>query len=237
MYSCIDSLNNYYTVNEYCLLKKELNHPKTIFCPFCENSVSIRAENSQEQTHFKHANNTSCSNKTYEYYFNTPGKRKTQEEIKELKHQIFLKCFYIYDKIYQHFHLILPISTFLSVLNKLVRKNRLLSLINITPEHMPFIIVNELGNFDDISYLYTNFRNSASLKLWNLTNKKDCVLCVKKDKNNKVERFVVTVNLDSYITSKIPINFITSIIPDIFESLQIYSHDEDLLIKELLKHV
>lgn len=184
-----------------------------------------------------HAKNTSCSNKRYKDYFDNPGKRKSHEEIKKLRHEIFLSCFYIFEIIYQHFHIILPIKTFLSILNKLVRKNQLLTLINITPEHMPFIIVNELGHFEDISYLYTNSINNVNLKLWNMTNKKDCVLCVKKDKNNKVIRFVVNVNLDPYTISTIPLDFITSIIPDIFGSLQIDIHDEDELIKELFKHV
>lgn len=237
MYSCIDSSNNYYTVDEYCLLKKENKHPKIILCPFCGNTVFIRAENSQERTHFMHGKGTSCSNKTYKDFFNTPGRRKTQEEITVLKHQIFINSFYIWEKIYQYFSILLPVDEFLSILNKLVNKHHILTLINITSEHMPYVITNELGHFNDINFLYTNYKNASNYKLWNLSDKKDCVLCVTKDENNKISRYIIHVNLEPYTKKRIPMDFVTSIIPGIFNSLQIENKDEDQLIKELLKHV
>lgn len=240
MYECIDSNNYLYSVEQYCLLKKSNNHPTHIYCPFCNNRVYIRAENSDETTHFMHSAGTSCSSNDYSKLFNSTGFKKSKTELLALKFNILSFSYDIFTHIQTTFQITISTQEFISILKKIVNL-KVIDLLYVTPEVIPYIWINEFGKYGNRLFLYTNKYNKKVNKLWNLspTSKKNVVLCVDKNSDNKISRTIIPVDttfLDNPSTN-IPISFITSIIPEIFTSLKIDECYHDLLIKDLLSNV
>ena len=238
MYRCIDSSNNIYTVKEYCLLKNNSNEPKRIFCPFCQNKLYLRGKNSLYKTHFMHCNNTSCSNVDYDKLFKSKGKEKTKEEILILKLNIISFSYQIFRKIKECF--IPDLTTYLYLENmKKINKSKVLKLKNTTPTLIPYIWINELGNYNDKSFLFTNRYNLKTDKIWNYSSQKNIILCIQQLKNNKFKRYVIPLDynfLYDYDT-KIPIEFITSIVPKIFDIFSLDEFSVEFILKDLLSHV
>lgn len=238
MYKCIDSNNLIYSTEEYCLLKKAKKHPKHIYCPFCNNKVFIRGENSKEKTHFMHSGGTSCSITNYKKLFSSNGVKKSPNEILSLKFSIFSFSYDIFMHIQSKFNIVITPQEFTNILKKIVDK-KVLELLDITPEIIPYICINELGRYNNTLFLYTNSSNKNIDKLWNMSSKKDIILCVNKNNDNTIKRSTIQIDnnfLQNPIES-IPLHFIDNIVPEIFNSLGIDQCYEDLLLKYLLSQV
>lgn len=238
MYECIDSNNNIYSIEEYCLLKKDRKQPKLIYCPFCNNKVSIRGENSKERTHFMHK--PSCSTKNYKDLFTSPGFKKSKSEILSLKLSILSFSYDIFNHIQNTFNIVISPQEFVTILKKLVNKN-VLKLLDVTPSIIPYIWINELGRYKNNLFLYTNSYNKELTRLWNLSpnSKKDIILCVTKNSNNTIDRHVIHIDTSflNNASTHIPISFIKDIIPEIFNALNIDESYHDMLVKDLLSNV
>lgn len=241
MYNCIDSKDKQYSIQEYCLLKKTNREPKQIYCPFCTNKLYIRAENSLRQTHFMHCNNTTCLSKDYKDIFGRYSIKKTKNEILCLKFNILFYSYDIFKHIQKKFNLKITPEDFVNLLKKIVDK-KVLNLLNIKPEHIAYICINELGIYNNRTFLYTNKFNSDMSKLWNLSHssEKNIILSIEQLDNNKIIRSTIPIdtNFLGLITSNvIPINFISKIIPNIFYALKIDSNYHEILLKDILEYV
>lgn len=238
MYECIDSNNLIYSIEEYCLLKKDKKQPKLIYCPFCSNKVFIRGENSKEKTHFMH--NPSCSANNYKDLFLSNGSKKSKSEILSLKLSILSFSYNIFNHIQNTFNIIISPQEFVNILDKLVKK-RVLELLDVTPEIIPYIWINELGRYKNKLFLYTNSYNKEITKLWNLSSnsQKNIILCFNKNINNTITRSVIPVDTSflNNASTDIPISFIKAIIPKVFNALNISESFHDILVKDLLSNV
>lgn len=235
MYECIDSSNKIYSVEDYCLLKKTNNHPKEIYCPLCNIKVYIRGENSISSTHFMHKTKKFCLNKDYSELFNSSSKRKSKEDVCYLKYTIIKFSYDIFMHIKNTFNINITHIEFLNIL-KNIREKNVLKLLDITPEIIPYIFINELGTYKNMTFLYTNSINENNNKLWNLSNKKDCILCVVKNSNQIINKFKIPID-KTFLQNpykKIPFEFIVDIIPKIYECLKIDYCFENQLLEELL---
>ncbi len=238
MYRCIDIFDNIYTVEQYCLLKTGMKEPKKIFCPFCQNKLYLRGKNSLYKTHFMHSNNTSCSNVDYDKLFKNNGKHKTKEQIILLKLNIISFSYQIFTQIKNYFIPNLTTSEFLLTMNKLI-KSKALKLQNTTPSLIAYIWINELGSYSDKSYLFTNKNNLNKNKIWNFSSQKNIILCIQQLKDNKYKRITIPLNYDFLYNcnEKIPINFIKSITPKIFDIFSLDEFTTEFILKDLLAHV
>lgn len=236
MYECIDADNNLYFVDEYCLLKKQNNHPKEIFCPFCSNKLRICAENSNKRTHFAHRSGESCIQKDYSILFNSTGKIKDKSEILNLKIDILNFSYYIFEHIKNSFSINITVELFIKILAKLVNKN-VLKFSDITPELIPYIWINILGEYKNTLYLYTNSKHTKpSNKLWNMSDRKDIILCFTKTSDNKVKQFAIPINTHFLDNTKkdITISFYADIVRlDIHNALKIPQNYHEELLKNL----
>lgn len=240
MYECVDSNNLIYSIEQYCLLKKDKQHPRNIYCPFCNNKIFIRGENSKEKTHFMHSGGTSCSTTDYQKLFSSNGVRKSKAEILSLKLNILSFSYNIYNHIQNTFNITISTQEFIEIIEKLIKK-KVLELLDVTAAIIPYIWINEFGRYKNKLFLYTNSHNSEITKLWNLSqnSKKDIILCIHKNNSNKLTRTIIPVDtsfLDNP-SEHIPISFITGIVPKIFIALNIDESYYDLLIKDLLSNV
>lgn len=237
MYECIDSLNKLYSIDEYCILKKENKQPDKIFCPFCNTEAFIRAENSKERTHFMHR--PTCEITNYKDIFPNYGNKKSKEEILALKFNILSSSYDIYRYIEKTFNLLISPKLFISILNKIIKK-QVLNLQGITTSIIPYIWINELGALDNKLFLYTNKCSTKMKKIWNLNNsKKDIILCINKNSNNTISRSVIPIDTLAFdsIESKMTMAFLKNIIPNIFDALRIDSSYHELLLRDLLSCV
>lgn len=238
MYECIDSNSILYSIEDYCLLKKVKRQPNPIYCPFCNNKVFIRGENSKEKTHFMHT--PSCSTINYKHLFGSTGVKKSKTEILSLKFSIVSFSYDIFNHIQNTFNISISPQEFIDMLEKLVKK-KVLELLDITPEIIPYIWINELGRYKNKLFLYTNSYNKEIDKIWNLSpnSKKDIILCIDKNSNNTITRITIPIDtsfLDNP-TTHIPVPFIDNIIPQIYTALNIDKSYHDFLLKDLLSNV
>ena len=252
MYECIDSNNSFFSIEDYCLLKKVNRHPIPVYCPFCNNKVYIRGENSKEKTHFMHT--PSCSTTNYKNLFGSTGLKKSNTDILSLKFSILSFSYDIFNHILSTFNINIYPLEFVNILEKLVKK-KVLELLDVTSEIIPYICINELGRYKnkvflfivlvnflfDKVFLYTNSYNKEIDKLWNLSpnSKKDIILCVDKNVNNTITRLTIPIDA-SFLenpTTHIPVSFIENIIPQIFTALNIDEIYHDFLLKDLLSNV
>ncbi|WP_200269801.1 hypothetical protein [Clostridium yunnanense] len=195
----------------------------------------MRAENSQEKTHFCHKKNTSCSSVDYKKLFDSSSRKKTTEEILQIKLEIIRSSYRIFKSIEQQFAINITEEMYITIFSKLLDK-KVLNLLNITPNHIPYIWVNELGYYENTSYLYTNLGNVNLAKVWNLSSKKDSVICISEDKNGYACTSIVEVDLDclNILSNRIPIWFLSKTIPSLLEIINLETSQSENLLKELL---
>ena len=239
MFKCLDSTYQLLEIDEYCLMQTKNPKIPPGLCPFCMRELFVKAPNSQEKTHFCHKTNESCSTKSYSELFNSKGTNKTPVEITALKESIIIFSFMIFQQIKINYVPNLNIATFLKILKKLaIHKN--LSLKNLTLNHIPYIWLNELGEFEDTLYLYTNSckLNLSNLPLWNTSSKKDIIIIVKVFPNQPIIRTVKKIDL-AFSNEKFnfPLEFLSKITPQIFEIFKIHSDSIEIIIQKILNKI
>ena len=242
MFKCIDTTNSIVDIKDYCLISKIKESPYDAFCPFCNNSLIVKAINSQEKTHFAHKPKQSCSYKSYEEFFKSSGHSKTQEEITEFKKSIIKNLYIIFMKLQSDFIPTLNTTLFLKIMRK-VAEPKILKLRNINYTHIPYIWLNELGKFENKVYLYTNSEKLDLSKfqfnippLWNTTDKKDIIITAEETSDNSILRTITPVDLNfSNNTVQMPTKFLANITRlQIFNIFSLEASDSENLLKELL---
>lgn len=245
MFYCINSNNHIVHIEDYCIESKIKGTYLPTFCPFCGNELIVRAQNSNEKTHFSHKPNQSCSYKSYEEFFNSTGRSKTPEEIENLKESIIKNSNKIFRHLKDEYINSLDTTLFIKILKK-VANPKILKLRNITCNHIPYIWLNELGKFDNKIYLYTNSKkvdlNSLHFKkpyLWNTTEKKDIIIIAQENNDKIISRTITPINLNFLdCNSDFSYEFLCEINSlKIFDILSLTSEKYELIIKDLLNIV
>ena len=201
-----------------------------------------------------------CEITNYKDIFPNYGHKKSKEEILALKFNILSSSYDIYRYIEKTFNLLISPKLFISILNKIIKKQvvilwrlktcfliilfnieiQVLNLQGITTSIIPYIWINELGALDNKLFLYTNKCSTKMKKIWNLNNsKKDIILCINKNSNNTISRSVIPIDTLAFdsIESKMTMAFLKNIIPNIFDALRIDSSYHELLLRDLLSCV
>lgn len=242
MFYCISANNHIIHIENYCIESKIKGIDTAPLCPFCGKELIIKAKNSNEKTHFSHKPKQSCLYKSYTEFFNSTGYSKTSKDIENLKESIIKNSYKIFLKLKSEYINSLDPTLFIKILKKVVNP-KILKLRNLTCNHIPYIWLNELGNFHDKVYLYTNSRKLDLNKLqftapylWNMTEKKDIIITAEEHKDKTISRTITPIDLNFLDGNiKFSCKFLSDIISlKIFDIFSLTSDKSELILRELL---